>query len=232
MLPRSQTERLWMIGGGLAAFLMILIGYVLVISSQSDETDSVDTKVAAANAQNDALQARVNALAVQNTNLAKYQAAAASALQALPNSSGMPDFLRTLQSVGSQTGTSLTSLTVGTPVDVTATANGATAGATPAPAAAPTNGTPVAGTVYALPISAQVSGSVASLNAFLTQLQAVQPRAVLISQIAEQPNDATGSAGSGAKAGGSMSISLTMNAFVAPASPAESSQLQHASSGN
>ena len=43
-----------------------------------------------------------------------------------------------------------------------------------------------------MPITAQISGSVTQLDQFLSQLQSVQPRAVLISQIVESAGGADG----------------------------------------
>jgi hypothetical protein len=80
--------------------------------------------------------------------------------------------------------------------------------------------------IYALPITADVSGSPAALGRFLDQLQRVQPRAVLITQLTEK---AATSAQNGHAVGGSTSLTLSMQAFVAPASPNESAALAQAS---
>jgi Tfp pilus assembly protein PilO len=232
-MPRSQTERLWMIAGGIVAAALIVIGYLAFISPQQSKTDAVDTQVAAAQSRNDALQARVDALKSQSRNLERYKAAAAQARLALPDASGLSDFLRTLQTIGNQTNTDLASLTVGAPKEVTSVASGAAAATTSAGTATPAPATPApaaaaaanAPQVYALPITASVQGSVNSLNDFLTQLQSVQPRAVLVSQIAETVG---GASSGGTKTSGTTSISLTMYAFVAPGTAAEATQLQQA----
>lgn len=228
-VPQSQAERLWLIGGGLTAVLLIVIGYFVAISPQRSATAKVDDKVSVARAQNGVLQQRIAALQEQNKNLARYRADLASAKLALPSQAGVSDFLRSLQSLGAQTGTSITTLTVGDPIDVTAALNpvpvakpGATATtATPAaaPAGAPANGVAAsaAGRIFALPISAEVSGPPVALNRFLEQLQEVQPRAVLITQITEA--DGTGAKAAGAAAGtpGGSTLQISMQAFVAPA---------------
>jgi len=71
--------------------------------------------------------------------------------------------------------------------------------------------------VYAMTISAQITGSPTNLNRFLDQLQNVQPRAVLIASV----NEASGAANPGTGTGGSVpagatTLQLTMEAFVAP----------------
>lgn len=219
-IPRSQAERLWLIAGGLTAVLLILLGYFVAISPQRSETAKVDGKVNEAKVRNTALQHRIDALRQQNKDLAKYQADLAAARLALPSQSGVSDFLRSLQSLGTKTGTDVTSLTVGQPTDASAALKAAVpaAGGTAPSAKASAPANPVVGSpagvakVFALAISAQVSGPPAALNKFLEQLQEVQPRAVLITQIVES-DAATNRAPSSS---GAPSLQLSMQAFVAP----------------
>jgi Tfp pilus assembly protein PilO len=233
-VPRSQIERLWLVAGGLVAFVMLLIGYFFFISPQRSNTSDINNQTATAQQQNAMLQARLDALREQNKNLAKYQAELASAQLALPSTSGISDFLRTLQSLGTQTNSLVTGLNVGEPVDVTPVTVGqptssATASASPTAspgtdsstaAAAPGATTPG---VYELPITATVTGSVSGLTEFLDQLQAVQPRAVLVTQIGM--NVANAGVGDGGNAAGSYGLNLTMQAFVAPTNAEESAAL-------
>jgi Tfp pilus assembly protein PilO len=211
-VPRSQLERLWLVSGGLIAFVMLLIGYFFFISPQRSDTASVNDAVATARQQNAVLQARLDALNEQNKDLAKYQAEQAALEQALPSTSDISDFLRTLQSLGNATLTDVTALTVGQPVAITPVAAAQPSSSPGAVAtSAPAVNAPVAtSSVYGLPITATVTGSANALTKFLDQLQAVQPRAVLISDIelAQSADSATP---------GAFSLSLTMKAFVAPA---------------
>jgi hypothetical protein len=172
------------------------------------------------------LSARITSLRAQNRDVAKYEAELRSARLALPSTSGVSDFLRSLQALGNATLTNVSALTVGEPADVSTLAAPAPAAAsgtaaastaassTPAAPGAPATG-PAPGAVYSMAISAQVSGSPAALDRFLQQLQDVQPRAVLITSLTE----GAGSAGvttQGRSGGGATSLSLTMQAFVAP----------------
>jgi Tfp pilus assembly protein PilO len=226
-VPRSQVERLWLVAGGLVAFVMLLIGYFFFISPQRSSTSDVNQQTATARQQNAVLQARLDALREQNKNLSRYKAQLAAGQEALPSTSGTSDFLRTLQSLGAATLTDVTQLTVGQPKDVTpvsvtqpVAATSTAAAAAETEAAAPAAAAAAAPGVYALPITASVSGSAPALAKFLDQLQAVQPRAVLISSISMT----TGSSGAAADSG-SYTVQLTMEAFVAPTSPAEGAAL-------
>lgn len=231
-MGRSAKERLWLTGGTLVAVLLLVIGYFLLISPQRNQTSSVNSSIDTVRAQNFTLQQRINNLTAQNKELAKYQADLADLKLALPSTSGLPDFLRTLQSIGNGTLSDVVSLTVGPPTDLNRVAGGSRAKAAGNGGSATSGGG--AGTggstngVYGLTITAQVSGSTSQLEQFLQQLQAVQPRAVLISAI----SFGTG-AGAAAVTGatGKATMQITMQAFVAPVSAAEAAQLAKAAHG-
>ena len=209
-VPRSQKERLWLVSGGLVAFVMLLIGYFFFISPQRSDTASVNQQVATAQQQNAVLQARLDALNEQNKDLSKYRAEQAALEQALPATSGISDFVRTLQSLGNATLTDVTALTVGQPIAITPVA-ATQPSADPTATSAPATTAVTAPSGFALPITASVTGSASALIKFLDQLQAVQPRAVLISSIALAESASTASPGA-------FTLALTMDAFVAPAS--------------
>jgi Tfp pilus assembly protein PilO len=219
-MPKSQTERLWLMVGGIAAVVILLAGWFLFISPQRSDTSSVNTQVHAAQDKNAVLRARIAQLKAQNANLAQYLAEVKQAKLALPDSSGLSDFLRTLQSIGSSTQTTMTALTVGSPTNlngsVTTTAKPGSAATNPASNTGANGGL---GPIYQMPITLSVSGSPSQLDEFLSQLQSVQPRAVLITQL----NEAGASEVAGA--GGRQTLGLTMQAFVAPSSAAENAQL-------
>jgi Tfp pilus assembly protein PilO len=231
-MTRSPLERLWLIGGAVGAFLMLVIGYFMLISPQRSNTQSVRDQITTAQEQAMTLQQRINALTAQSKDLPKYQSQLASLQEALPSESGLPDFLRTLQSLGNETLAQVTSLTVGQPSIVAAgagapavsptTTEAAPTEAAPTETTAPTTTatTPTSSTagVYALSITAQVTGSMKQLGDFLEQLQTVQPRAVLITSVA-----VGGGPSSSASSAGQTSMSLTMQAFVAPSLSAETS---------
>jgi Tfp pilus assembly protein PilO len=239
-MPRTHIERMWIIGVGLLGLALTVVSYFFFIGPQRSQTSTVDTQVSSARASNNVLEARIAHLALEYKDLTSYQTILAHARLALPATSGIPDFLRTLQSIGNATGSDVSSLTVGNPVGITSPAAAATPTAAPssnsaaaalaapsAAAGAVSTLTTPAGSVYALPITAQVTGSTKALDAFLTQLQKVQPRAVLISQITETKGSLPGAAGA-ASSTGSTSMQLTMEAFVAPTDAGESASVSQA----
>lgn len=228
-VPRSQVERLWLVGGGTIALLLTVVAYFFFISPQRSETDDVRGRVDDTRNQNSALQGRLEQLKQQNQSLDKYRQELAAAQAALPSAANVSDFLRSLQALGSQTQTNVISLAVSAPVNVSISATGqaapgaavaapsaspsASASTAPAaPGSAPSAGGAVPpGSVFSLPIKAEVSGSPGNLIKFIDQLQNVQPRAVLITSLVQTTSATTGTANS--QTPGTV-LDLTMQAFV------------------
>lgn len=210
MLNLSR-DRLWLIGAGVASLLVFAFGYLLFISPQHSQAADLRSQVDDQVSNISVKQTHLNALAKQNQNLASYQAELAADQQALPTTTDIPNFLRSLQAIGAGTGVTITTMSIGTPSGVVpATASTA---ATPTPATGSTATDPpaqhAASTAGAYQISMTVTGtgSVAQLEAFLKSLQSQQPRAVLISSAALS----TGTSSSGS------TLTVTFTTFMAPA---------------
>jgi len=212
-VPRSQAERLWLVGGGVATLLITVIGFLLVISPQRGETGRVHTKLTGVQHRNATLEQRLAQLRQQNQNLASFERQLAAAREALPTTSNVSDFLRSLQALGGQTQTEVTSLGVTAPTPVPTPTAAASTAPVPGPAQQPAINPQALAGLYALTTTVQLSGSPQNLTRFLDQLQTVQPRAVLITGVQES----TGASGTVAGAGrGSTTLQLTLEAFVAP----------------
>jgi len=156
----GHADRLWMIGGAVAAVVLIAVGWFFLISPQhartagfTGQTDDARTKLVT-------LQQRLTQLQPQNQDLPEYQAKLRSDQAALPKAADLADFLRSLQTGDTARGV-LTGMTVGGPIERAA------AGAK----------------VYALPVTLTVEGTTTQLDAMLDYLQQVQPRAVLITNV-------------------------------------------------
>lgn len=220
---RSAQEQRWVIGGVVVALLVAVLGWILLVSPQRAETDSVNGQAADVRNDNLSWQAKISTLQSESKDMSTVTKALGLAQQALPSTSGVPNFLRSLQALGSRTGTDVVSLTVGAPTDVSTVAtgsNGSNAGNGSTATASPTTAAPGAPTgsgVYALTITAQVNGASDKLDAFLRKLQTEQPRAVLITHLVR-----------GSAQDGATSLQLTMQAFVAPSGAAEQARLAQA----
>jgi type IV pilus assembly protein PilO len=234
-MPKSPQEKAWLGAAVLVAIVVAAIGYFFFISPERSSTSDVNGQVSAARAQNDTLQARISSLDAQNRKLSTYKAALEAAQLALPATSDLPNFLRSLQSLGDATLANVTALSVGDPTLVggnpatssssssTSSDNAAaTSTGTTAPTPAPV---PTGPQIFELPITAQVSGTIKQLTDFLGQLQSVQPRAVLVSSVT-----LGGSAPVGGPTSSTTTLDLSLQAFVAPGSAAETAQLAQTSS--
>lgn len=218
-MPRSGLEKLWLTVGGIAALVLLLVGWFFFIGPQRSKTSDVRGQISSAQLQYSTLQSKIAALRAQSADIGKYKAELAAARKALPSTDGVPAFLRTLQALGNATMTDVSTITVGAPAaevsPATPTPDTAdTASTSPSPTDSATTSTTAPSTgVYSMAITAQVSGSASALGKFLDQLQSVQPRAVLITQVTE-------SAGGSAGGGKGTSLQLSMQAFVDPTTTA------------
>jgi type IV pilus assembly protein PilO len=212
-MGRTQKEKMWLSAAGVTAVIVLMVGWFLLIAPQRDRTSRTNEQIATAQLENDIDQQKVVALASQNDNLADYRRQLERAHLALPADSGLPELLRSMQQIGDATSTDVVSVSVGDPTPAaSATPAAETPTATASASAAPTTATSgvLPETVFALPITAQVEGSMPQLREFLTQLQKVQPRALLIQQATYQTAAGT--------AGGTGQLGLTLQAFVEPPS--------------
>lgn len=214
-MPRSALEKLWLTVGGIAALLLLLVGWFFFIGPQRSKTSDVRSQISSAQLEYTTLQSKLAALRAQSANIGKYKAELAAARQALPSSDGIPAFLRTLQALGNATMTQVSTVTVGAPAAVVPPAptteaptdTSSSAAPSPTDSATTSTTTPSSG-IYSMPITAQVTGATSALAKFLEQLQSVQPRAILITQITESAGSASGGKGT--------SLQLSMQAFVDP----------------
>lgn len=218
-MPTKDRERLLVGGAVMAALLMLVVGYFALVGPQRAKTRNIEAQVADATTQNSVLSNRISTLSQQNRDLKKYEQDLATQETALPSQNDLNAFLRTLEGLGTATGSDA-SFTAGSPVDVTTGGTATSAAGTATGSGLTVNGKHI----YALPITAQVTGTVASLSQFLDELQAQQPRALLITQVTETKSSSAKAANTG--------LSLTMQAFVAPGSTSSNSSGSGATSGS
>jgi type IV pilus assembly protein PilO len=155
---RGRTDRLWIIGGALAAVVLVALGWFLLIVPTNAQALAFEDQTAVTEQQLDTLERRLRQLQTDQAKLPQFRAELARNQEALPSDSGVPPFLRQLESAGNAVGARVTNVSVGVPAAVPGGGDG----------------------VYALPITVTTDGSPGQLSPFLDQLQQVQPRAVLI----------------------------------------------------
>jgi|tagenome__1003787_1003787.scaffolds.fasta_scaffold20436800_2 Tfp pilus assembly protein PilO len=184
---RAYANRVWMLGGGIGAVVIIALGWLFLVSPAGDEAQGYRQQIELSEVRLIALHKRLAELKDQQAKLGTYQAELKRYQQALPADTGIPAFLRQLEDAGDAVGATVSNINLGQPTPETG------AGLT----------------AYSLPVTMTVDGGIGDMGPFLDQLQQVQPRAVLV----QAANLAAGEQGKGDAA----TMTLTMKIFVAPA---------------
>jgi Tfp pilus assembly protein PilO len=187
-------DRLWMIGGLLAAAVLFAVAWFFLINPRNSEIDDLHAQALSAQDRSVPLLNRLKVLRQQNAELQRYRDELDQRRVALPTTSELPAFLRQLQTAGEASAVSVDGLTVGTPTQVT-----------------------TAGTrVHALPVTVTAVGAAGNLNGFLDKLQQEQARAALITKADLTISDQQ-------SLRDRYDLSLTLQVFVAPPSAAQAS---------
>ena len=227
----SQNKRTWLIGGGVLALVIVLVGWFVVIAPELSAAASNRDQTEAAYQQNQLLQKRNDDLADKNGDQGALQAGLSAALAQLPSDGALPAFTRQLSAQASAAGVVLTSLIVGA-----ATPVAAAAGQSPAASAAPVSPAAASGAEVAAAAAApatatglvQMSITVNATGlgrhdlAFLRSIQWNGPRRALVSAVQLAP------VGTDTKLGidGPCTMTLTLTIFSAPLSPSAQADLQ------
>lgn len=168
---RFDSTMKWYGGAALAAVLVLLAGYFLLVSPTQNNAAEVSAQAQAQEDANDVTQARINTLKAQYKDLPTYQKDLAALQTHLPTTPQMPALLRSLSKAASRAGVTLVSVTPANPT-VLATGNQAAGPITTTTATAP-------GQVSDYPLAISVQGNFANVKLFMTQLESM-PRSVLV----------------------------------------------------
>ncbi len=194
-MEARRADRIWLIGGIMAIIILVTAAWLLAISPKFAEADTVQTEADDTSIQLTRLKKDVATLKEQNAKKATYQAQLDKLVTNLPETYGMPAFLRSLQDSGQAVDVEVTSLSVG----------GAVASAK-VPSAAE------------LPLSLVATGSIANISKFLVRLQQTQSRAVVLSTVSLSKGGSDGSAPD------DVTANLTLTAFCTTSDLADSSK--------
>jgi Tfp pilus assembly protein PilO len=192
-----NAARIWLLAGIATTVLLAVASWFLLISPKYAEADDVRSQVDDTQTQLITLRKKIAGLESQKAQLPKFRAALKANQKALPDDSGVPDFLRQLQSSGEKTGVAVSGFSVAAPAQVAGVAG-----------------------VWQLPFTLVATGDAANLGQFLNDLQAVQPRAVLIQSANFTQGSASSADSSTADASSKTSLNLSLMAYVAPPSGA------------
>lgn len=184
MMGGRHADRLWIMGGTLAAAVLLAFGWLVMIAPERSTAAELRTQTESTEISLIKLRHRLAELQEQNGRLGDFKAELAAQQKALPASTSVPELLRQLQQNGGRTNVTVSGVSVGAPV-------------------------PAKGTVYGLPISVTATGSAVNVERFITELQDVGPRAVLI--------DTAALSADGTRGSGATSLTLNLRAFFSGA---------------
>lgn len=211
----KQSRRAWYAGGAAITLVLITLGWFAVIGPKRASTSSIQNQTADAQTENIALRSKVSSLQAQDKKLPLLIAQLAQIQKELPAGSGMPALITQVMQQAQAAGVTLTSVTAGTPTVVTGTA------AAPAPVANP------AGHLFSIPVNLVGDGSLAQQRALLAAIQTVGPRRSLITSVGYTPvTPKTGAAPLIQSIDLHTTMSVKMQVFVAPQSPADEAALK------
>ncbi|CAN5635120.1 hypothetical protein BH10ACT8_BH10ACT8_02890 [soil metagenome] len=211
-MARSAAERNWIAGGAVGSIALAALAWFVVISPQMGTTSDLKNQTADAQSANMILQAKTNKLKADNANIDSLAAELKIARQALPTDSGLPELTVQLSRQAAATGVSVVSITAGQPSVATVAAVGAKPGTSGA----------TAGKLFSIGITLVCEAPAVRQQQFLTAIQTIGPRRVLISAVTFTPSGKSTTSSISA----SSTMTVTMQAFVSPQSDAAVAALQ------
>ncbi|MDQ2836224.1 MAG: hypothetical protein M3Y42_14925 [Actinomycetota bacterium] len=219
MSELRQSRRAWYAGGAAAAAALIALGWFVVIGPETASTASIKNQTADAATQNLVLRGKVSSLKAQDKKLPTLLSQLAEVQRELPSGSGMSAYLTQVMAQAQAAGVTLTSVTAGAPTVVTSGTAASAIVANPA------------GHLFSIPVNLVGDGSLAQQRKLLTAIQTAGPRRSLVISVGYTPVTAATSGGSAVQ---SIDVHTTMSVklqvFVAPQSPADEAALKQLSS--
>jgi type IV pilus assembly protein PilO len=159
-MDARRTDRIWLISGIVTIVVLVTVAWLLAVSPKFAEADEVQAAADDTGMQLTRLRKEVSALKEQNEKKATYQAQLDTLVTHLPETWGMPVFLRSLQDSGAKAGVAVSDLSVGAAVTSTKV-----------------------GTAIEMPLSLTATGTAPNLSKFIARLQETQSRAVLVDAV-------------------------------------------------
>lgn len=185
-----NTNRIWMIGTGIAIVAVVIVGWFLGISPVVQQSHNARSEQASLALSNGTSEARVAALKKKFANISELEASLDSLTESVPIEANIPVFLREVNDLTASSGVTLGTVSIGDaqsyvpPVTANATSRTDTATASPSPSpsasASASSGetavvTPVvtgaAARLVQVPVTVSVSGDYSKVMTFLGGVQ-------------------------------------------------------------
>lgn len=169
---RTDGAIKWYAGSALAAVLVLVAGWSLLVSPQRANAEEINVSAEARVAANMATERQIASLKAQYKDLPVLEQQLAAVRGRIPQAPNLPGLLRSLTTTAKTAGVDLKSVTPSVPAAI---GGGSGAGADGAGLAAP-------GQVNQVPMALAVEGKFANIRLFLSGLEAM-PRSFLVSSL-------------------------------------------------
>ena len=222
MAQLPQSRRTWIVGGAAGAVALIAMSWLGLIGPELASTSSLKNQTSDAQTQNFVLRSKVTTLQAQDKKLPALKRQLAALEKQLPSDSGMSSYIRQVMKQADSAGVTLTSVTAGSPT--VAVVGG---GVATVQVASP------AGHLFSIPVNIVGDGSLTQQRALLKAIQNNGPRRALLTSVAFSPPDESGSGGNTIQSIDRSDImTLQLQVFVAPQTPADEAALKQQIAGN
>lgn len=184
--------RIWLVVAALGVVLTLVVGWFLAISPQHSRAASLRAQVTEQEQTNERLLSQIRLLTTQQSALPSEEARIAAIQSKIPQSPGLPAYVRFLNTAATKTHVELVSVAPAAPVQAPApsASPAPTSSATGTPAPAPATSAPGAsvGDLYVINLSLSVIGDYFAIQQFLAELEKA-PRSTVVTQVAIAPGE-------------------------------------------
>lgn len=181
---RFDGAKKWYAAAALASVLMLVAGWLLLVSPQRQNAEDIGVQADAQLATNQVTQTKINALKAQYSNLPTLQKQLALVQTHMPQTPNEPSLLRLLTAAAKAAGVELVSVTPAPPTPLVSTgAAGKSTSTAPDLSAA--------GTVGVISLAIKVKGQFANTRLFLSNIEAM-PRSLLVTNLSIARDDQAG----------------------------------------
>jgi Tfp pilus assembly protein PilO len=195
------SSQKWYLGAVVAATLVMLAGWFLLVAPQKSSAQEITASVEAKQSANASTEREIAALKAQFKDLPALQKQAAEIRSRMPQTPNLPSLLRTLSANAKAAGVSLVTWSPQEPVALTGTAGQR--------AAAGTSILATPGQVNQIPITLNVVGRFANLRLFLNSIEQMN-RSMLVTSL-----DIKRSEGASTAPGNALTVSINGRVFIA-----------------
>lgn len=207
-----DNGKLWIVGGVLAALMLVGATWFLLIGPTRSDTRSLHGQQSAAELTNVQLRSQLSALQKKSAQLDELRAQLKAAIDGLPGHSSVAAFTREVSTLAATTGVSVGSITIANMVPYSASHTGKPA---------------TTGQLESSSITITTYGAAANQFAFVNALQN-GARRVLVQSAQMSP----GTSSVVASIDPSSTLTTVLSVFESPTSPAEQAQLDKLLAGS